>query len=346
MADVMPATLESWRRKPSEFLGTAKATRLPLRAIDLEQGIQDGYVSVLHEDGYRSVWILLKLGSDYDWLKIFHRAKTSTKVLATPHGWFWGLPHENFDLAAKFLKLFGPLYPVMLRLNGTPDYAGDDYAWLDLGDFWNKHLRFKAVTKLWICLEDIDALQKSWEELHSCLKQIDDADDFPLGSIPRPYASGNVGLDLPILCDLRNQAASGQSVKNWLEKQGAATLRQESLALVTSELHAHLWQLSHWRECAGTVRPSFELTLIPDNLWSALWYLFALDTQLGVGWRICPNHQKLFYPPRKDRFYCTPEEQQTQSKLAWWETHKQEQLARRRVERRQQRKLETGAPRR
>src|ERR1035438_4536027 len=173
-ADVMPATLAAWRKDPSEFKGTIKA-RTALRDIDLKQATSTGYESVRHEDGYRSVWIFLRAGSNIDWLKIHRRAKITAQALATPHGWFWGLPHENFGLAAKFLKFFGPFGPVTLRLNG-----GDEYAWVDLGDFWNKHLRFKAVTKLWITLEDIGALRLSWAELHACLKQIDVADDFPL----------------------------------------------------------------------------------------------------------------------------------------------------------------------
>ena len=340
-ADVALTTLAAWQKNPLEFSRTAKATRLPLRVIDLEQATTQGYVSVRHEDGYRSVWIFAKAGSDYDLLKRYDQTRVSPGAIGTPHGWFWGLQHENFQLAAKFLRFFGPLNPVTLRLDG-----GDEYAPLDLGDFWNKRRRFNAVTKLWINLESIPTLRTSWAELHACLKEIDDADDFPLGSSPKPDVSGHMELDLPILQELRNRALNGESIKNWLEKQEAATLRQGAISLVTGELHAHLWHLAHWQAGAQTVRPGFELTLIPNNLWSALWYLFALDTQLGVGWRICPNHQELFYPPRKDRFYCTPEEQQTQSKLAWWEEHKHEQLARRRVERRQQRKLETGTPRR
>jgi hypothetical protein len=324
----MPATLAAWRTDPSEFSRTIK-TQVLLRDLDLEQAIRKGYVSVRHEDGHRSVWIFPKAGSDYDWLKFHHRVKISGQALATPHGWFWGLPHENFKFAAKFLKLFGPFSPVTLRLNG-----GDEYAPVDLGDFWNKQLRFKAVTKLWITLEDIGALRQSWAELGSQLTQIDVADDFPLGSIPKPDASGHVELDLTILQHLRNQALNGASVKIWLEEQGAATLKQGAISLVEAELDAHLWHLAHWQSGAGTVRPSFELTLVPVNLWSALWYLFALDTQRRVGWRICPNDQRLFYPPRKDRFYCTTEEQQIHSKSDWWERHKETELEKRRAVRR------------
>ena len=50
-----------------------------------------------------------------------------------------------------------------------------------------------------------------------------------------------------------------------------------------------------------------------DSLLSAIWDLFAADTA-GVPWRICPNDQNVFYPPRADRFYCTSAEQVAASK--------------------------------
>jgi hypothetical protein len=239
------------------------------------------------------------------------------------------MPHENLELAAKFLKFYGPFNRLTLQLNG-----GDEYAWLDLGDFWNKQLRFHAVTKLWINLENIPALRESWAELQARLSQIDDADQFPLGSIPRSEGNGNVELELEMFQPLRSLASDGDNIRSWLEKQDPAAMNQEAIELVTGELHGHLRHLAHWRPSAGNVRPGFELTLVPDSLWSALWYLFALDTQLGVGWRICPNHQKLFYPSRKDRFYCTPKEQQQRSKLEWWERHKDAELQKRREARR------------
>jgi hypothetical protein len=140
---------------------------------------------------------------------------------------------------------------------------------------------------------------------------------------------------LRILQHLRQLASTGESGRDWLEKTiDAPTLREETISLVEGELHGQLWQLARWRRAPRDLRPGFELALFPNSLWSALWYLFALDTQSGTGWRICPDHKRLFYPPRKDRFYCTTEEQQLHSKLAWWQNHKETELEKRRAARR------------
>jgi hypothetical protein len=316
--------------KPSEFTRTVKA-RSAFASIDLARAIQHGYESFHHEDGRRSVWVFPRTGQNYDLLDLYRRSKKLTSALATPHGWFWRLPDENLELAAKFLQRFGPFEPLTFRLNG-----GDEYTSLDLGDFWNKQRRFHAVTTLWINLENIAALRESWLELHARLEEIDIADEFPLGSIPKRVESGHIELDLTLFQELRSLPPHADHVRSWLQVQDPSALIHEAIELVTSELHGHLRHLAHWRPSADATRPRFELTLIPDNLWSALWYLFALDTQAGVGWRICPTHQRLFYPPRKDRFYCTSKEQCRHSSQKWWNGNKDEQLEKRRAARRRQ----------
>ncbi len=328
-AEATPAALAAWRRNPAEFSNTVKARTPAFGEIDLTEALQNGYVSFRHEDGRRTVWMFLRVGEDYDLLKLYHGARKLHTAVATAHGWFWGLPYENFDLAARFLKNFGPFGKLTLELNGAGQYS-----LLDLGDFWNKQRRFHAVTKLWINLEHVAALRESWIELHARLGQIDVADEFPVGSIPKRDESGHVELELTLFQELRTLPA--ERVRNWLDNQNPERLRLDAVELVTGELHGHLGDLARWRPRTGPVRPSFELILVPDNLWSALWYLFARDTQLGVGWRICPNHNKLFYPPRKDRFYCTANEQQRQSKQRWWDRNKEPELRKRREARRRE----------
>jgi hypothetical protein len=60
----------------------------------------------------------------------------------------------------------------------------------------------------------------------------------------------------------------------------------------------------------------FQLTLKANSLWAAMWELFARDT-VGLGWRVCVHCGRLFYPPRKDRYFCTSELQQLYSKRNW-----------------------------
>ena len=51
-----------------------------------------------------------------------------------------------------------------------------------------------------------------------------------------------------------------------------------------------------------------------DSLLSAIWDQFARDTNQRLQPRICPNDGNLFYPRRRDQFYCTSQEQTQASK--------------------------------
>ena len=126
----------------------------------------------------------------------------------------------------------------------------------------------------------------------------------------------------------------------WLQAADPKTLRKEAIDIVQNELNAHLaayWP--RWQALDGGTRPRFGLATSGGSLWTELWYLFALDTSVKYGWRICREHlDKVFYPPRKDRYYCTPEEQQQYSRIRWWNLHKQEQLRRRKETRQRDKK--------
>jgi hypothetical protein len=51
------------------------------------------------------------------------------------------------------------------------------------------------------------------------------------------------------------------------------------------------------------------------------WEMFRLDTERGVLAHLCPHCHKVFFAPRKDRFYCTPRLQQLASKRRWKQNH-------------------------
>jgi hypothetical protein len=63
-----------------------------------------------------------------------------------------------------------------------------------------------------------------------------------------------------------------------------------------------------WEPGRGNDADKFSIRLAYDSLLAAIWNQFASDTS-GVPWRLCPHHQRFFYPPRKDRFFCESWEQ-------------------------------------
>lgn len=321
--------------KPSDFQKVVKARKGDLRALhDCHKELKSrGYISLKHEDGTRTVWLFYRVGEDYNLSEEHVKTLQRKRVDITPHGRFWSLPDRNVFSAAKFLQHFGPLDRPMGFEVWTADEPRDKYAWQDLGDFWNKMRRFKAVTTTWITLEDVAALKKSWLELQSQLTQINQASDFPFGSSPLPGQKGAISIESELLA--RMEDCDQHSFQTWLEALDFRSLQKETVSLIECELQAQLQLLSTWQATPGNSRPGFRLTLTPLNLWTALWYFFAQDTTAGVGWRICPHCQKLFYPPRRDRFYCKSELQVQYSRLRWWNEHREEELEKRKAKRRQ-----------
>jgi hypothetical protein len=128
-------------------------------------------------------------------------------------------------------------------------------------------------------------------------------------------------------------------MEGWLTQTDDRKLQAESISLLECELNAQLGSLSAWRYMYGAEKPGFKLAPIPLTLWSALWYLFVLDANVGTGLQICLDCKKLFYPPRKNSRYCTTELQSHYAQIQWWEKNKEQELAKRRAKRKE---LKTG----
>ena len=79
-----------------------------------------------------------------------------------------------------------------------------------------------------------------------------------------------------------------------------------------------------WVPGRGQHADKFYRHLHYGSLLAAIWDFFAADTA-GVPWRICPNDQNIFYPPRADRFYCTSAEQVAASKADYDRRRKRKQ---------------------
>jgi hypothetical protein len=66
----------------------------------------------------------------------------------------------------------------------------------------------------------------------------------------------------------------------------------------------------------GPIR--FRARVWADSLWPLLWSFLGTDTMNGIGWRICPHCNNVFYPRRQESMYCTPEVQRRESNREYW----------------------------
>jgi hypothetical protein len=90
--------------------------------------------------------------------------------------------------------------------------------------------------------------------------------------------------------------------------------RSEAIALLGIEIDRHIanrkvqWlqEEDFWRLQVSSA----------TSLWDMIWDLFASDSS-GTVWRVCPHCQRIFYPARADRFYCTTRQQVLASKRAY-----------------------------
>jgi hypothetical protein len=122
-----------------------------------------------------------------------------------------------------------------------------------------------------------------------------------------------------------------QDFRHWLDT-GRADPRTLALYFVKHEIQ-HYTQNIRFDWQPRKRADKFYRCLKYGSLLAAIWDLFSADTA-GIPWRICPNHQKVFYPPRADRFYCTSTEQVAASKAHYDRYGRQRKRKRRKKPRR------------
>jgi hypothetical protein len=133
-------------------------------------------------------------------------------------------------------------------------------------------------------------------------------DDLPLGTeLGPPPANTSREYFFP-------WQLSEQSGDEWLTHASMKELRDCALYLVNIELNAHMCgRRIVWHRGSEPLGEKFRPVIWVDSLWSAIWEFFGMD-MTGLSWRRCPHCQRLFYPKRKDQFYCTPRQQALASK--------------------------------
>lgn len=258
--------------------------------------------------------------------------KAGDPVLA-PHGALRAMRYcERTDLL-RFLREFGPLewrWDAQWRGPNWREYAqqhrGEEpTASVDAADFWRKQLLFRLIAQLWeawpepsrlqdafinLALERQRLGQETWARLIPILRILAHLDKLPnyraaLWERPDVKAAAK-GLDFEeFVSGMRNQSPGW--LRNW-----ASMIIQSELDFQSRNRRA-LWV----RHGKVDSRVWFQQELELSTLWAGVWELLALDFAQPLPWRVCPHCDKLFYPPRKDRFYCTPEQQALASKRNW-----------------------------
>jgi hypothetical protein len=208
--------------------------------------------------------------------------------------------------------------------------------WLDLEDFWRRHACYVAVCGLWEAVNDpmhgdlrgavaryaerlpgLAAIGHPTDTFDNCYPFLDSkgvlSDEPEVGGISlgrdesSPALAGYVTSDIP-------------SLGLWADTAPVSSLAWFALQLIEENVNAGCDDVRvQWR-IHGTAfgQPVAEAGYSGASLWGLLWHLLALDIRGGLGWRMCPHCGRIFYPPRVDRFFCTPEQQRLASKREWW----------------------------
>ena len=255
--------------------------------------------------------VRINLGNEsYNVFDAYRVARRKLKPRLSPHGSFRSLSYRDHSQAVEFMARFGPLLSDcrehFLRSSLVPEWFS---GWVNLDDFWKRQLRFTLISRLYEALSSRGSeakLRRAWEQL---LCEGENNDLGPLRRMPTDGSSGG--------------AYSGQPDEEWIKAATPQELRIQAIALIQRELNKHAGKGSAWPFWAAeTESQAFHPTLMVDSLWAAIWQLFGLDTSTERPWRVCPHCFKLFYPPRKDRLYCTTRVQELYSKRRWWEENR------------------------
>jgi hypothetical protein len=250
-----------------------------------------------------------------------HARKTGDATKAA-HGAFKQLAYRNHFHAVQFLQKFG-----CLEWNVQDFEPGTRSFWLSLDQFWAMQRRFTAVTKLWDTRGDLPKLRQAWREFYKYKDEIERADpNKSLMGTELTYLSlEDLPADPPgeFLVNIINREVpplyrDPESFEKWAMLGSPESLRRETTQIVLLALNHYVSERKvRWRPFSEEGNDGFRLEIGEGSLWARCWEFYALDTSDGPGWRICPHCSKVFYPKRKDRFYCTVREQALASKRHW-----------------------------
>jgi hypothetical protein len=304
-----------WRRWRYEFMETPKGG---LFALSSERKRHERYFKEHHSE---AVKLYGNISEWYDVREAYEKGLRRHDPLWAPHGLFCGLAHGNNKHAREFLEMFGPLWlpegasisspEFHIRREGSREVPViQNQIEIDLTQFWGLHRRFCLVEQLWKATGNASKLVSAWRDLECHREEASAFDVLPLGACwggrsdpPESYYDAWWPWDHP-----------KQKFEEWLRDTPTGVLCSEALKIVDRELNLHIRGAQiYWERGWEPTGAKFRQIVAADNLWSVMWEFFGWDTS-GQSWRRCPHCQRLFYPKRRDQFYCTSRQQALASK--------------------------------
>ena len=248
-------------------------------------------------------------GDSYSPREVREKAIKRKDPFISPHSTFRGI--RNAYQAIQFLRDFGPLSrddPATIFVDRRR--VSEPHFFINLNEFFRMQRIYAAIADLWDKYPDVEMLRESWTRI--------------LRAKNGPFELYYTHMDTWHVSERASDAenfswASEPDPLEWTTSGPATELQSLTFGLISRELQRHLpgkieWTLRLDEQGRPTFRPEAAIT----SLWSAMWESFALDSVGGIVWRICPHCGKVFYPARRDRFFCTPRLQQLHSKRTWW----------------------------
>ena len=245
-----------------------------------------------------SNFVPIRLVFLYDLRAKYEAAREKQDPLLSPHGFFRSLQFGNKKHALEFTHTFGPL----TWKSRAIAKGADLYTRINLFDGWAKHRRYCRVAALIENHSRPAQLRDALSTLQKEIALVDVADSFPLG-LPSAFSGAS----------RRPLGTDAAKFDKWLESATDDALQSVAESVIHRELVGQLHERKPWW-IRKQPELRFELTLLSGTLWNIMWEMLAWDTSGGIVWRFCPHCGELFYPPRRDRFYCTSRQQVLASK--------------------------------
>jgi hypothetical protein len=285
-----------------------------------------------NKTGERLPWINFAVGGEfYSPSESRNRARRNRNRNLSPQARL--LSVRNAYHAILFLRDFGPLD----RDDDQPQDRERD-TFINFEKFFRRQSIYSAITRLWNAYPDPGRLRKTWTNIltsrpRSFSLRFEDGRAYPSDGDPVIWLDGKRGIlrGLPnVSYDYEGNPIDGAQPYDWVAAASLKELQDLTLSLIVSQVEENAPNRVRWASRLGSEgRPEFAPEAERPSLWARIWEFFALDTQQGVSWRFCPHCGKVFYPPRKDRLFCTPRQQELHAKRAWWREHGQKKTRRR-----------------